>query len=140
MFRKVISIALVVLVLNVLVVSARNQTSSDDTTAAKLQKVKDGVRELGTGPNARIEVKLVNGKKVKGYVSEAHENDFVVIHKKSGATTTIDYAQVKELKGQNSLTAKKVAVNVAKGVLVVAAVAGAATLFMYLIVRASGDN
>jgi len=82
------------------------------------------------GSEARVEVKLQDNRKLKGYIREAGEGDFVVVDEKTGAVSTVDYSEVKQIKGSNRLTATKVAVNIAKGVLIVAAVAGAFTLFL----------
>jgi hypothetical protein len=46
----------------------------------------------------RVRVKLEDGRKLKGYISEAREDYFVVVDPKAGTATTVRYAQVKELK------------------------------------------
>ncbi len=108
--------------------------AQDDKEARRVEKVKANVRKLGAGAEARVEVKLQDNRKVKGYIAETREDSFVVVDEKTGADNLIDYAQVKQLKGHNRLTAAKVAVNVVKGVAIVAAVAGATMLFMLIFI------
>ena len=43
-----------------------------------VRKVKAKVMKLGTGTKARVEVKLKDGSKLKGYISEINEDHFVV--------------------------------------------------------------
>jgi hypothetical protein len=122
------------LLLNVIGVCPVYAGAQDDKETRRIEKVKANVRKLGAGAEARVEVKLKDNRKVKGYIAETREDSFVVVDEKTGADNLIDYAQVKQLKGHNKLTAAKVAINVAKGVAIVAAVAGATMLLMLLII------
>jgi len=90
--------------------------------------VRESVRKLGVGEAARVEVKLLDGRKIKGYIREANDNSFVVVDEKTSATTTIDYSQVKQLKGRNRLTAAKVGLEIVKGVAIFAIVGAVATV------------
>ncbi len=74
--------------------------------------MKEGVSKLGTGAEARIEVKLRDKTKLKGYVSEAGEDSFVIVDEKTGATSTVTYPQVKQVKGNNLSTAAEIALGV----------------------------
>ena len=76
------------------------------------EKVKAGIGKLGTGTDARIEVKLRDKTKLKGYISEAGEDSFVVVDEKTGAASTVAYSQVKQVKGNNLSTAAKIAIGV----------------------------
>lgn len=133
MRNKVISLMLSVLLAN-LAASPVYSYSQDTDDARRIEKFKENVRKLGTGPEARIEVKLEDGRKVKGYIREATHDSFVVVEDKTGLVGTIAYSQVSHLKGKNGLTAAKVGINVAKGVGIVAGVAAAFTLLMYLVI------
>lgn len=99
-----------------------------------IEKVKENVR-LGVAEDARVEVKLQDSRKLRGYIQEAGEDNSTVIDSKSGTVTTVAYSQGKELKGANSSTAAKVGINVAKGVGIVAAVAGIALLLGVVIAK-----
>jgi hypothetical protein len=135
MFKRLLAVSVSVLVLHAFMFHATASASvKQQTDAAKIAKVKEGVRKLGTGCDARVNVKLFDGRKFKGYIKESADNSFVVVEDKSQAEVAVDYSQVKEIRGKNGLTAAKVAITVGKGVLVVAAVAGIATLFMFLII------
>ena len=134
MLKKVLSLVLTVLLINAVAVSSSYARSQDQQTP-KIEKVKENVRKLGVGEEARVEVKLHDGRKLKGYIQEAGEDNFTVIDSKSGTATTVAYSQVKELKGTNRSTAAKVGINVAKGVGIVAAVAGIALLFGIVIAK-----
>jgi hypothetical protein len=123
MFKKVLSLVLTGLLINAVAVSS-SYARSQDEQARNLEKVKENVRKLGVGEEARVEVKLQDGRKLKGYIREAGEDSFIVIDSKSGTATTVDYSQVKQIKGSNRSTAAKVGVNIAKGMGVVALVAG----------------
>ena len=134
MLKKVLSLVLTGLLINAVVVSS-SYARSQDEQARNIEKVKESVRKLGVGEEARVEVKLHDGRKLKGYVQEAGEDNFTVIDSKSGTATTVAYSQVKELKGTNRSTAAKVGINVAKGVGIVAAVAGIALLLGVVIAK-----
>lgn len=134
MFKKVLCASLAVFVFNVLLVQTGYASPTQEKRVVSVEKVKQSVCKLGTGAEAKVEVRLLDGTKLKGYILESREDNFVVVDSKTGATTTIEYAQVKELKGRNGLTAAKVGINIAKGVGIVAAVAGGAMLLMLLVV------
>ncbi|HXI22592.1 MAG TPA: hypothetical protein VNG71_01875 [Pyrinomonadaceae bacterium] len=87
------------------------------------EKIKIKVAKMGTGEKAKAKVKLRSGEKLKGYISSAGENDFVLTDKKSGKATTIAYADVDEVKKPGLSQGAKIAL-----IVVVAVVATAAIL------------
>jgi len=89
------------------------------------EKVKESVRSLGTGETTRVEVRLRDKTKLKGYISEAGENNFVVVDA-SGASHTVLYPQVKRVKGNNLSTGARIAIGVAivAAILTLAVLAG----------------
>ena len=129
MFRKVLSFVLVALVLNAVWVSPAYANQGQDKDARLIEKVKENIRKLGIGTEARVEVKLLDNRKLKGYIKEVGEDSFVVVDEKTGAVTTVDYSKVKQVKGRNRLTAAKVGLTIGKGV---AIVAGVAAIFLLL--------
>lgn len=133
MLKKVLSIVLTALLTNVAagVVYARSQ---DDQEARRLEKIRESVRKLGIGKDARVEAKLQDGRKVKGYIREATDDSFIVVEDKTGLVGTVNYSEVIQLKGRNGLTAAKVGINIAKGVGIVAGVAAAFTLLLYIVI------
>jgi hypothetical protein len=85
--------------------------SSREEKEAKLAaNVKSGINKLGAGPAARVEIKLRDKTKIKGYVQEIADDIFVVVDDRTGATTTIAYPQVKQVKGNNLSTGAKFAI------------------------------
>ncbi len=53
-------------------------------------KVKAEIAKLGTGSDARVKIKLKDGTKIKGYIMEAGENQFVVMNSKNGSSRAGD--------------------------------------------------
>jgi hypothetical protein len=137
MLKKYLSIALTLLLVNVVAINSASGQTTNDKQARKIAKVKESVAKLGTGEAARVEVKLEDGRKFKGYIRETSDDHFVVVEPKSGATATVLYSQVAKIKGSNGLTAAEVSLNVAKAVGIVAAVAGVTTLLLYLMIPKS---
>jgi ribosomal protein S28E/S33 len=102
MFRRILGLALAGLLASVTCVS-QARVSSDESKQVRLAgKVKKEIARLGVGPDARVEVKLYDGTKVKGYVSEIADEYFVVTDAKTGAATRVVYPQVKQLDGRNN--------------------------------------
>jgi hypothetical protein len=105
-------VSLIVLLLNLVGVIPAYANSQDEAQARSARKVKDGIMKLGTGESARVQLTLRDGRKVKGYIREVGEDSFVVVEAKTGAATTVTYAQVKEIKGNNLSTGAKIALKV----------------------------
>jgi len=120
MFKKILSFVLIVLLLNVMGVNYAYAAGSKEEKEARFaEKVKAGIAKLGTGTEARVELKLKNKTKLKGYVSEAGADNFTVVDEKSGATTVVAYPNVKQVKG-NNLSKNVVLTLVVVGLLAVA--------------------
>ena len=115
MLKTLLSLLVTAVLLLATVPSARaNQTGSQSPT---VETVKSRIARLGIGAKAKATVKLKNGTKVKGYVAQAGEDDFVIRNRKTDAPTTISYADVLKVddnKGHS--TARNVAIGVAVGV------------------------
>jgi hypothetical protein len=132
MLKKILSIALVALLFNVgvEVVYARSQ---EDKEARRIEKIKEKVKKLGIGPEARVKLKLKDGREFKGSIREVTDDGFMIIEEKTQTPVTVTYSQVAEVKG-TGLTAAKVGITAAKGVGIVAGVAAAFTLLLYLVI------
>lgn len=72
---------------------AAGQKSSNQTTTIERNKSK--VARLGVGEKAKATIKLNNGTRVKGYVYRAGEDDFEIRDRKTNASNTIRYEDVK---------------------------------------------
>jgi hypothetical protein len=112
MSKKLLSLAVVGLLLNIVGVIPAYASSKEETRTRFAEKVKEGIGRLGTGPEARVEVKLRDGRKLKGYISEAGENGFVIVEAKSGTASTVPYPQVKQVTGNNLSKGAKIALTV----------------------------
>ena len=86
-----------------------------EAEAALPEKIKAAVAKLGTGPSARVEIKLHDKSKLKGYIKEANADSFVVVDR-TGLGTHVAYPQVKQVKGNNLSTGVKVAIGVGIGI------------------------
>ncbi len=75
--------------------------SAGDKNSGFAQKVKDGVKTLGTGPEARVSMGLRDKTRLSGYIRQAGEESFEVVNAKTGLAATVPYAQVKKLRGHN---------------------------------------
>jgi len=78
-----------------------NQTFAGTKEEKLAEKVKTGVAKLGTGPEAKIKVKLKDKTKIEGYITESNENQFLVMNSKTGQTIPVTYSSVKQVKGNN---------------------------------------
>ena len=109
MLKKVLSLVLVGFLFSV---AGPTYAGPKEKETRFAEKVKEGISKLGTGVEARIEVKLRDKTKLKGYVSEAGEDSFVIVDEKTGATSRVTYPQVKHVKGNNLSTAAEIAIGV----------------------------
>lgn len=120
---KFTSILLIALLANVAYPSRTYASDKQDKEVRFAKKIKGEIEKLGTGPDARIEVKLRDKTRVKGYVSEVRFESFTIVDDKVGSSTTLTYPQVKQVKGNNLSTGAKIAIGVGitVGVLVILA-------------------
>ena len=73
-----------------------SQASAGDTQA--IDKTRAKVQKIGIGKDARVEVKLRDNTKLKGYISASNQDSFTVTNKKTGASQIIVYADAVEVK------------------------------------------
>lgn len=74
---------------------ARAQTQDANKSA---EKARAAVQKLGVDPQRRVEVKLLDGTKLKGSISAAGDDTFNITDAKSGAPRTVAYADVAQVK------------------------------------------
>jgi hypothetical protein len=107
--RNLISLILIGLVLNLGLLPTKVFAINNEE---KLDvKIKEGVRKLGTGIDAKVKVKLKDNTKIKGYISEITDNGFTVVSE-NNTSTEILYPQVKQVKGNNLSTGAKVIIGI----------------------------
>ena len=97
MFRKITTAVLTFLMVTsaVGVHSAKAQSSSNDL---QTEKVRTKISRIGIGPKARIEAKLRDNTKLKGYISAADHDSFTVTNVNTGNTTQVSYTDIAEVK------------------------------------------
>ena len=111
MLKKITTIAVTLLLAFTLTGQSQALASSKaERQARATEKVKSGILKLGVGQQARVNVKMNNKTKVAGYISEIQNDHFVVTDMNSSATTTIAYASVAQVKGNNLSTGAKIAI------------------------------
>ena len=112
MFRKLMTLLLVALVINVAGVRLANAESKEEKLARFTEKVKANVLKLGTGESSRVKVKLRDKTKLEGYISDAAAETFTVTDRKTGLATTVAYPDVKSIQGNNLSTGAKIAIGI----------------------------
>jgi len=128
MFRKCFSLMLAVVFFcttSGVAVFAREKTGGKLSQA---EKIKKKVVQRGTGVKARARVKLADGTKLKGYISEFAADDFTLVRtdEQTGTPVRVNYRDVDEFKAQGkgmSTTSKVLigaGVTVAVGVVILA--------------------
>jgi predicted transcriptional regulator len=124
-----IAAVLISLTLGLQSVSANTKA---DPRAELTEKARAGIQKIGIGKEARVEVKLQDKTKLKGYVSEAGETSFTVTDPITEASSVVPYSTVTQIKGHNLTTRTKIIIWVA--------IAAAAGIILYSIRGAFCDG
>lgn len=123
MIKRLTALALAGLLLQMAYARPAAAKPATEKEAQFAEKVRAGVARLGTGPEARIEVKLQDGTKLKGYVSAATDESFSVADPKTGAVTQVAYPQVKVARGNNLTKGERMAIIFGVGVALIVVLA-----------------
>jgi hypothetical protein len=104
MLRKCLS-----LVLAGLLVSLVNGAQPSALTGAKeshptVEKIKAKIARRGTGAKALVRIKTQDGMKMKGHISEAGEDTFVLVDSKTGKATTVSYSDIIKVENAGGVT------------------------------------
>ena len=82
-----------------------------------VDQIKIKVAKLGTGAKAKATVWLADGTKIKGYISQAGDDDFIIRDRNTNTPTTVRYADVVKFDRNNGhSTAKWVGIGAGIGV------------------------
>jgi hypothetical protein len=106
MYKKILSFVLVGLLFSL--VCHTTVKANSEKEAEFVERVRTAVTKLGTGREARVNVKLRDTTKIKGYISKVGEDGFVVINDKTKTVTQIPYSKVKQVQGKNNLTGEQI--------------------------------
>jgi hypothetical protein len=101
------------------------QTAPDDQA---IQKIKMKVAKIGLGPKARVEAKLRDRTKVKGYISAANADSFTITEQNTGNTRDLNYADVAEVKKSGGGLSSR-------GWIIIAGAATAATIVGFTVLK-----
>jgi small nuclear ribonucleoprotein (snRNP)-like protein len=123
MRRKVRTVIVFSLLLS-LICYAPSRASAQGKEAKLAAQVKTAIAKIGTGTDARVEVKLRDKTKLKGYVGGADEAGFLVVNDKTGVATQIAYPQVKQMKGHNFLSGEKIALGLILFIVIMSVIQG----------------
>lgn len=110
MTRKILSLVLVALLINLAGVPPAYAGTKEEKQARLAAKVKANILKLGTGEASRVKVVLRDKTKVEGYLSAAGDESFTVTDPKTGTATAVAYPQVSSVKGNNLSTGAKIAI------------------------------
>lgn len=122
MLKRLFSIGLVVLLFhagNSLLVRDIVKAGQGDAAS---EKVKADVAKRGTGPKAKVNVKLKDKTKLKGYINQRGSDSFTLADSETGQMRTLSYAEVSEVKksgGLSLLTKIGIGVGIFVGVLAI---------------------
>jgi hypothetical protein len=125
MNNKVLTILLIT---TFLAITTFGQTTVDD----RAEKARQTVAKIGTGSKAKVEVKLRDSTKLKGYIGSADADSFTLVDEKSGASRDILFTDVDRVKKRGGLSSGAL-------IGIVAAAAGAAVLIGIISVRCRNE-
>ena len=127
MFKRCLSVILAGLLLfgvNTSFIFA--QTKADDNKAANVEKVKASVAKRGTSEKNQIRVKMLNGTKLKGYISQISDDSFTLTDSKTKQPTVIAYSNAARVEGRGMSGGVRI------GIIAFAAVIGAAIILFFI--------
>ncbi len=110
MVRKYFSFILCCLLLitaNSSLISAQTNTDNRDSSTAKITAK---VVKRSTAQNSYITVKLLDGKKLSGDVTQAGEDSFTLTDSKNKTSASIAYRDVAQVKGKGLSTTSIIAI------------------------------
>ncbi|MDQ3710597.1 MAG: hypothetical protein M3388_00015 [Acidobacteriota bacterium] len=117
MIKKCLSTLLIGLMLLFTNLQSINAQTSTGNNAA-VSKIKANVTKRGTGEKARVNVKMLNGTKMKGFISQIGDDSFTLTDSKTKQTSTLAYSDVAQVKGTGLSTTSKILIGVGVGVAV----------------------
>ena len=116
MSKRLFTLALAGLMLNLFFFAPSVGGRPQDDETKRVNKVRGQIARIGTGPKARVEVRLRDETKLKGFIGESDETHFVVVNTKTGARTTLEYPQVQKVYSHRLVSGFKTALAVGIGI------------------------
>lgn len=78
--------------------SAPNYVRDEGPEDPRAAKVRMDVLKMGVGEKVRVDVKLRDSSKLKGYIGDVSEDSFTVVNSKNGFNQRMAYANVDKVK------------------------------------------
>ncbi|MGH9949703.1 MAG: hypothetical protein ACRD6X_21250 [Pyrinomonadaceae bacterium] len=119
MLMRVLWFTLSLLFLNLAITPSILASGNSEKEAKFAEKVKLNIRKLGTGKDTNVKLKLRDGTKIKGYVTEVSDEEFVVVESNTGQTVTVSYTSVKQVRGNNLSTGVTILIGIGVLILVI---------------------
>ena len=101
MFKNLLSVVLGVLLLGMTTPVPASAQSPTEREPQQADIIKAKVTRLGMGRQARVEVKLKDNTRLKGYIGQITEDGFALVDPRHGTVTPVPYAQVQQIKNTN---------------------------------------
>lgn len=114
---------LVVLLVNLALAPSVFAKTKGNKEAEFIEKLQANLQKQGVGVDSKIKVKLLDGTKLKGYISEINAERFTVVDEKTGQSVPVAYPQVKQAQGNNWNARRYIGLAVVIGIFVVLIVA-----------------
>ena len=97
--------------------SLRVEGQQSNADAVTLEAIKSQVSKLGVGEKAKATVIFKDGRKAKGYIGQAGNDEFVLRDRKTDSPRTIRYSDVSRVESNRGhSTARNIAIGVGIGV------------------------
>lgn len=98
MVRKCLTYFLIAVLCNVQLFAQTKDDKNAVKEAARVEKLKAEIKTIGTGDTAPAEVKLKNGGKLIGYVSEIKDGSIIFAETAIATTREISYTDIHSVK------------------------------------------
>lgn len=129
MLKKCLSFVLTGLLISTINVGPVMALTTLGDQPPPIETIKEKITKRGVGEKARVSVRLLSGTKLKGYISDAGEDTFVITDAKTKQATTVAYRDVEQVKGKGLSTGAKIGIG--------AGIAAAALAIGYSTARAA---
>ncbi len=123
MLSRVVSLALIVVLLHTSIV-AQALPQSTPQTLAKMQEVLHKAQDRDKAVKVTLKEKIDNQRKFNGRVSEISDTSFTLNDQKTGKTMKFAYADVQQISQKGMSKGAKIAIGVVAGIVVGAIIVG----------------
>ena len=101
-----------------------NTSMAVASDAKQIEKVKMAIQQRGTGPNAKVKIRLRDKTERKGYISQIEDTSFQLTDQKTGQTAAFAYDSVEKVSGPGLSKAARIVIFVGVGAAAAAIILG----------------